>query len=165
MHGAAIALALALPTTAYARNDCASIDALLAPDNSKLRHLSVGFDRAGLLELRYRGKADVIAGASDCELSSPRTYFETGCSWDFDTNAAASREKIEELRLEMARCMPVLLVDTMRESGVDRLIIEHKYDATIETTDGGDVDVSLQLFQYTRDNSPSHFKVHLTFSR
>lgn len=164
-HGAAIVLALALPTSAYARNDCASIDALSASDNSTLRHLSVGYDRAGLLEVRYRGKADQITGATDCELVSPSSFFEIGCSWDFDADEAAAREKIEDLRLDIARCMPVLLAETGPTYSVDGLIVEHDYQATIESEEGEGVDVSLQLYQYTRKEAAPHFKVHLTFTR
>lgn len=154
----------AAPAVQASGKGCSTISAMMSGDHKRLRDISINIDRDGTVEVRHKGKADILVAAEDCYLNSPNDGFELDCAWRYD-NLTQAQGRYQLLKMQVAQCLPQTMRDIASPSTVEGLTV-HRHETLSVEDNGGDEnsDISITLYEHRHGASPPRFNLGLSIS-
>lgn len=152
------------PATPASLQGCELVTALAAPGTRALRGIRIEADSAGLIDLSYRSKPTLFAGATQCEISGPSDMFDVRCRWEHELDLAAAQRRHARLLAALTPCLPGGLTKQAYAVSVEGLSVSEYHKGELEFDDQT-VIAEVQINTFLDKGEPEMHEVSLSIRR
>lgn len=148
-----------------AADKCNLIKAFTSKEGKGLRKVTTAVTRDGAFDVLLNKKATVIRGANSCEASGPLGGFELDCEWEFGEDQTVAEQRLQALKASLAPCLADgwSQPDKLYSSEGYRIVKE--YAATLLDPDGTEVEIEINVSEFTWEGDPPDYDVNIRLER